>query len=265
MWVGFALTISWPLPSVGEEQEQAGIGDVFFDGRHRIDLSYAQIEGFDGDLTLTLPGYTYSFSNQFRVSALTSYVEADFPANEAFGIAEEIDNSGWGDSLVAFQYDPGANLTSGAWVPDNLGLTASLIMPTGDADKALSGDAWVAELGGGWLLDFPLDFWLIPSVAYRRSFEHGDLAYRLDEATVGLGFYWLFRFRAWLGIEPYVGWDFERDTDIDQFRIYAGKAFANGLALEVQWGTQDRVEQGTLRDDDVLVFSLSWQFGAPPD
>jgi hypothetical protein len=74
----------------------------------------------------------------------------------------------------------------------------------------------------------------------------------------------LFPIRAWLGIEPYLGRDFERDTDIDQFRVYAGKSFANGLAVELQWGTQDRADKGAARDDDVLALSLSWQFGKAP-
>lgn len=198
------------------------------------------------------------------MTAVTSYVELDCPASEAFEIPEDIEESGWGDSVIGFQYDPSAQLTSGVWVPDTLGVYGSLLMPTGDKYQGLTGDTWVAELGGGWLLDMPLNFWIIPTTVYRKSFKDGDFAYRMNEAVVGLGFYWFFPFRAWLGIEPYLGWDFERNTDIDQFRLYAGKAFTNGLAMEVSWGTQDRVEQGAVRDDDILVFSLSWQFGAPP-
>jgi hypothetical protein len=248
-----------------DEKDSADMSELFADGRHRIDLSYTQAEGFDGDVTFTLPAYTYSFNNHFRMTAVTSYVELDFPANEALGIPEDIKESGWGDSVIGFQYDPSAQLTSGIWVPDTLGVYGSLVMPTGDKDQGLSGDTWVAELGGGWLLDMPWNLWIIPTTAYRKSFKDGEFAYRMNEAVVGLGFYWLFPFRAWLGIEPYLGWDFERDTDINQFKIYAGKAFTNGMAMEVSWGSQDRVEQGAVRDDEILAFSLSWQFGAPPD
>jgi hypothetical protein len=248
-----------------DEEDSADMSELFADGRHRIDLSYTQAEGFDGDVTFALPAYTYSFNNHFRMTAVTSYVELDFPANEALGIPEDIKESGWGDSVIGFQYDPSAQLTSGIWVPDTLGVYGSLVMPTGDKDQGLSGDTWVAELGGGWLLDMPWNLWIIPTTAYRKSFKDGEFAYRMNEAVVGLGFYWLFPFRAWLGIEPYLGWDFERDTDINQFKIYAGKAFTNGMAMEVSWGSQDRVEQGAVRDDEILAFSLSWQFGAPPD
>jgi hypothetical protein len=248
-----------------DEEDSADMSELFADGRHRIDLSYTQAEGFDGDVTFALPAYTYSFNNHFRMTAVTSYVDLDFPANEAFGIPEDIDESGWGDSMIGFQYDPSAQLTSGIWVPDTLGVYGSLVMPTGDKDQGLSGDTWVAELGGGLLLDMPWNFWIIPTTAYRKSFEDGDTAYRMNEAVVGLGFFWLFPFRAWFGIEPYVGWDFERETDISQYKIYAGKAFTNGMAMEVSWGSQDRVEKGAVRDDEILVFNLSWQFGAPPD
>ena len=249
-----------PGVNAGEE-DTANIADFFPDGRHRLDVSYSQVEGFDGDVTLTLPAYTYSFSRQLRASVVTSYVELDFPASEELGTAEEIDESGWGDTVIGFQYDPGARLTSGAWVPSTLGFFSSLVMPTGDADQGLSGDAWTAEVGAGWLLDLPFNFLVIPNTGYRKSFKNGDSAYRLDEVTVGLGLYWLFPFRAWLGIEPYLGRDFERNTTIDQFRIYAGKSFTNGLAVEIQWGSQNRVDEG---DDDVLALSFSWQFGQAP-
>jgi hypothetical protein len=263
-----AFCSAWVLCAPGVnagEEDTAHIADFFSDGRHRLDLSYSQVEGFDGDVTLTLPAYTYSFSNQLRASVVTSYVELDFPASEKFGIAEEIDESGMGDTIIGFQYDPGARLTSGAWVPDTLGFFSSLVLPTGDEDKGLGGDAWTAEVGAGWLLDLPYNFLVIPSTVYRKSFKNGNSAYRLNEAAVGLGFYWLFPIRAWLGIEPYLAWDFERDTDIDQFRIYVGKSFTNGLAVEIQWGSQDRVDEGSARDDDVLVLSFSWQFGQAPD
>ena len=268
IWILLSLLSMALLPAemiLAGEEDTANIGDVFFDGRHRVDLSYTSIDGFDGDAIFWIPGYTYSFSPSFRVEARTSFVEFDFPANADFGIEEDFNASGWGDSLIGFQYDPGANLTSGAWVPDTIGLFGSVIMPTGDKDKGLTGDTWEAEVGFGWLVDFPWNFWLLPAAAYRNTFNAGETTYRINEAGLGLGFYWLFPFRAWVGIEPYYGWDMERDTDTDALRIVAGKAFPNGMSIDLQYGTQDRVEQGAARDDDVLLLTLSWQFGDPPD
>ncbi len=92
-----------------------------------------------------------------------------------------------------------------------------------------------------------------------------DGADGVNEAGIGVGFYWLFPHRTWLGIEPRYGWDFERNSEISQFQMHIGKAFANGLAVEASWGSQDRVDRGALRDDKLLVLSLSWQFGSPPD
>lgn len=246
----------------GGEEDTADITSVFFDGRHLLDVGYTKIDGFDGDVTLIIPGYTYSVNNSLRVNAKTSYIALDFPTNEQLGITEKINESGWGDSLIGFQYAPQENLNAGVWVPDTLGLFGSVIMPTGDDE--ITGDTWEAEIGGGWLVDFPMNFWLLPAVAYRNTFNAGETTYRVDEVGVGLGFYWLFPFRAWLGIEPYYGWDFERDTDVDGLRLVAGIATANGIGIDVQWGTQDRVDQAAQRDDDVLLVTLSWQFGAPP-
>ena len=122
--IALALYSAWLCASDGNagEEDTADIANFFPDGRHRLDVSYSQVEGFDGDVTLVLPAYTYSFSRRLRASVVTSYVELDFPAREEFDIAQEVNESGWGDSVIGFQYDPGARLTSGAWVPDTKGV-----------------------------------------------------------------------------------------------------------------------------------------------
>ncbi len=81
-----ALLLCATCVTAGEE-DTANIADFFSDGRHRLDVSYTQVEGFDGDVTLTLPAYTYAFSRSLRATVVTSYVELDFPASEEFGSA----------------------------------------------------------------------------------------------------------------------------------------------------------------------------------
>ena len=76
--------------------------------------------------------------------------------------------------------------------------------------------------------------------------------------------YWLFANRVWVGVEPYLGWDFDRDRDSDALRLILGKAFRNGMSVYLEWGTQDRGERSASRDDEVLLVNFAWQFGDPP-
>jgi hypothetical protein len=165
---------------IAGEGDTANIVDVFPDGRHRLEVGWTQLDGIDGDVNLLLPSYTYSFSRQLRLTAVTSVIELDIPRDDDLGIPQDIQETGWGDSLVALQFDPGGSLTSSPWVPDTVGLFGSLRMPTGDEEKGLTGDSWVAEIGAGWLLDMPWNFWLVPSLSYKGSFDHdSQTAYRV--------------------------------------------------------------------------------------
>jgi hypothetical protein len=257
----------WAVVVIAGEEDTANIVDIFPDGRHRLEVGWTQLDGFDGDVNLLLPSYTYSFSRQLRFTAVTSVIELDIPRDDDLGIPQDIQETGWGDSLVALQFDPGGSLTSSPWVPDTVGLFGSLRMPTGDEKKGLTGDSWVAEIGAGWLVDMPWNFWLVPSLSYQGSFNHdSQTAYRVQEGGVAVAMYWLFPFRAWIGVEPYLGWDFDRDRGADRLKLIVGKAFRNGLTMYLEWGTEDRGERVASRDDEVLILNVAWQFGdSPPD
>ena len=261
----FVLLVCMLLyPLVSEAEDTANIADVFPEGRHRLDLGFSRYDGFDGEYNIWLPGSTYSYSRNLRFQAITSIIDVSIPQSDLLGLESRVDETGLGDSLVGVQYDPGGNLTAGPWIPDGIGLYANLIVPTGDKSKGLSLDAYVGQIGAGWLVDLPYNFWLVPSTWYTASFNHGENAPSSRAGAVGLGMYWLFPFAAWLGIEPYLGWDFDNDQDIDSVRLVAGKTFRNGVSIDLQWGTEDRTEDIATGDDDVLIINLSWQFGAPP-
>ncbi len=240
-------------PAVGE----ADISKVFPDGCHRVDLSYTRVEAFDADVDLWLPGYTYAYSNRFRVQAVGSFLDVsatDLPGGQ----------DGIGDTFVQLQYDPAGNLTANPFIPDGIGLYGALSLPTGDFDKGLSTGAYIGEVGGGWLIDGVSDVWFAPSAYYQKSFAHEEGALRVHELNAGVGVYWLFPFAAWLGIEPYLGYDFENSEDIFSFRLVMGKTFSNNLSVDLQWGYEDRTERGAQRDDSVLFLGLIYQFGDPP-
>ena len=44
-----------------------------------------------------------------------------------------------------------------------------------------------------------------------------------------------------------------------------GKAWLNGLAVDLSWGQLDRIDALAERDDRELFLTLSYQFGRPPN
>ena len=62
--------------SAGED-DTADIADIFPNGRHRVDLGWTKLDGFDGDIYVLLPSYTYSWERQLRFTATTSVIELD--------------------------------------------------------------------------------------------------------------------------------------------------------------------------------------------
>ncbi len=263
-FVLIALLLLPVVPLAGED-DTADLSLVFPDGRHLVEFGWTQLDSFDGDTDILLPSYSYSWNRQLRFSVTGSVLDLSIPADDSLGIPEGIEETGLGDTLVSLQFDPGANLTSAPWVPNTVGLYTALQIPTGDEKKSLSGDSWVAEIGAGWLVDMPRNFWLIPNISYAGSFNHGsDEAYRIRQGGVSMGLYWLFPSATWIGVEPYLGWDFDRDRDHDVLKVVIGQAFPNGMSVYLEYGTQDRGERDIASDDEVLLINFAWQFGDPP-
>ncbi|MEH6569185.1 MAG: hypothetical protein V7709_08925 [Halioglobus sp.] len=233
-------------------------------GRHLVELGYTRVDGFDGDIFLLEPAYTYSYSRNLRISIATQLASLEVPAADEPGGAEDVNETGQGDSSLIIQYDPGANLTSNPWVPDTIGLFGSVLMPTGDTDRGLSGDTWSASIGAGWPIILSETFLAAPTIIYSSTFAHGDDAVPLEELGVGVSLLWLSPVGAWIGIEPFISWDFENSEAIDALSLIVGKSFRNGLGFDLQWGNRRRAENFAKRDDEFLIFKVHWQFGAPP-
>lgn len=226
-------------------------------------MGYTIVDGFDADINVLATGYTYSYSRSLRFSATTQFMELKIPAGDGPSASDRIDEFGLGDSIVSVQYDPNANLTSSPWVPDRVGLFGALLLPTGDSSEGLSGDAWGATVGAGWPITVSDRFLIVPAGDYTRTFNHSDDAVQLDELWFSAELLWLSPFGAWIGIQPFVSWDFEHHEAVDAFSVVIGKTFSNGLSLHLQWGDKRRYENYADADDEVLLFNLSWQFGLP--
>jgi hypothetical protein len=263
--VTLLLLISVATSVVAEEDSTESFTQPVNDGRHLVQLGYTSIEGFDGDLTVVAANYTYSYSRHLRFSGTTQLAHLEAPETGASSDAGEKDDTGLGDSVLILQYDPDANLTSSPWVPDTLGVFGGILLPTGDTGKGLGGDAWAGAIGIGWPILVRSTFVIIPSADYTKSFIHGNDALRLDELAVRVSLLWVSPTGIWLGIEPQISRDFENHATTDAFSVIVGKSFRNGLGVELRWGKKRRFENlADDEDDENLLLTLSWQFGAPP-
>jgi len=233
-------------------------------GRHRIDLSYTHYDSFAGEASLLLPAYTWAPRQHLRFSVTGSYVSNDLPANPEAGFPEPAKNTGIGDTIVGIQYDPSSRLTASPWVPDSVGLAAQLLAPTGDADQGLSGDSWFASFSAGWAIDSISRLWLIPAIGYEFTFNEGKLSVPTNQPYTSLDFVWLFRFGGWLGVTPRIGYEFEEDKWAEEIVFTAGKMFAGGFGLSLDYGNIEQLSAGVDRDDRQWLLNLYYQFGNPP-
>ena len=246
------------------EEEVDPLDAVFPDGRHLLTLNYSRIDAFDADSDLWIPSYSFAYNRRFRFTAQVPYLKVSRKVSDSLDAGDADSASGFGDVSVLIQYDPGANLSANAFVPTTLGLTLGLQLPTGDFREGLGQDAWVATLGGGWLVDFFKDSWLVPAVSYTQSFDEGSKEFEVQRADFEVGAFWLFRSAVWLGIEPNAGYDFVLDDWRLDLAAVLGKAWHNGMALELSWARLDRIDAFAQRDDQQLFLTLSYQFGRPP-
>ncbi|MEH6605466.1 MAG: hypothetical protein V7711_07795 [Pseudomonadales bacterium] len=234
------------------------------EGKHLLELAYTSIDGFDRNIVLVAPSYTYSYSRKLRFSATTQLMNLEVGENVGENANERVDEIGLGDSSFSIQYDPGENLTSAPWIPRSLGLFASVLIPTGDTDEGLSNDSWGGTVGAGWPIFLRDSLLLIPAFAYTKTFKHGEYSFPAEEFSLGASLVWVSSSGFWLGIEPVITRDMVAGENIDTIALAIGKSFRNGLGLELHWGTQNRIESFADRDDDILLFSVNWQFGRPP-
>ena len=256
-WISAGLISLAVCAELGaDEADMTEYASLFPLGRHLVEFSYSKIDTTEGDQLLWLPQYTYAYSTSLRFSGSIGYSELNATGASA--------RSGATNSELLVQYDPSAQLTANAFIPDTLGFTFGLQIPTADHDKGLGTDFWAASLGFGWLIDFPLDFWLLPYTQYQFSFNEGPGQEEIKRVDLGLGLYWLFPFKGWLGIEPVIAYDAnEKDNALD-WSVVIGKVWSTGWGVDLRWSKLDRLDEEAIRDDELIFFGLSYQFGSPP-
>jgi len=255
--VGLLLTSA---AACADEEDQATLERYVPHGPHRFDLSYTHIDTVVGNVDLILFGYTGAFRPDMRIGVTGGVTRFRAPANPSVGIDENIDELGFSDTIVSFQYDPTARITASPWVPDTVGINASVIAPTGDSDKGLGGDFWLGSVGAGWLVDTFSHLWLVPAMGYETTFAEGDLAVPTEGVYVSCDIIWVFPFGGWIGYSPSLGREFEADEWVDGHTLTMGKLWSGGFGLSLELGKNDRISRVPARDDRNWLANFYYQF-----
>jgi hypothetical protein len=242
------------------EEDQATLARYAPIGPHRFDLSYTHIDTVLGNVDALLFGYTGAFRSNMRIGVTGGVTRFGAPSNPSVGPNEDVVEYGLSDTLVIFQYDPTARITASPWVPDTVGINASVIAPTGDADKGLGGDYWLGSVGAGWLFDAISHLWLVPAAGYESTFAEGDLAVPTEGVYVSCDIIWVFPFGSWIGYSPSLGREFEADEWVDGHTLTMGKLWRSGFGLSLDLGKNHRISRIPARDDRNWLANFYYQF-----
>jgi len=238
-------------------------GDDIGGGKHRIDITYLDVETFDTNVVsnFVLFGYTETFASSIRVGILSGIVfVSDSPSPDSAETQKTTD-VGLSDTILTFQYDFSQRLTASPWIPDTLGMNAQLIVPTGDEDGGIGIDSWLLSLGAGWGINLFKDIWIQPAVGYEFTFSEGSTATPSRLAYASMPIIWRSPSGFWIGYAPTISYDLEKSEWLDDGSLTIGKMFRNGLGLSLDYGTQDRVGPVSTPDDAQLVINFYYQFG----
>jgi len=240
------------------ESDQAA---AFPDGRHRLDLSVTHNDSGEGRVTTLSPSYSMAMGGNFRlgIGSSFSFVDSDESAD-----AEALSASGWGDLSLHMQYAPSARITASPAIPDNVGLSALIIAPTGDASKGLGSDTWALELGLGWSFKVAGGLWLVPAAYYANSVNEGRYAVAFEETGISVDLVWLFDNGIWIGYRPTLAREHEANEWADDHYMVAGKQWPGGFGISLEYGARDRLDRTAVRDDYETMLNFFYQFGKAP-
>ena len=255
--VALGLATTGAMFPAGVLADQAADSEQTDTGHHRLELSYTRVDAFEGDADLIIPGYTLTLTKRFRIGIAVGYYRVDLDDTVAGPDAE--DTSGWGDSQLVLQWDPGEQITSSPWVPDRLGAYTIVTAPTGNRD--LSDNQWRFELGFGAPAFEGEHFVLLPSGYFRTSFEEKDTSTREREVGLIPGLYWVINEKLWLGYTPGIAYNFTFEKWAYDHALTAGWLFRSGLGIGFSIAREDRIDPGATSDSYTGLLDFYFVFG----
>ncbi|MDX2421817.1 MAG: hypothetical protein QNK43_03985 [Amphritea sp.] len=259
----FPIAISALLFSQSALCDEKSTADVAAADKHRLDLTIFQIDVAETDFftDVILFGYTHAFNSSTRAGLMAGVTNTRQPRDSNAGGVSSQNQTGLSDTVVTFQHDFSEKMTVSPWVPKTLGLGASVIIPTGDADDGLSIDAWLLALNAGWGFELFSDFWLVPGFGYQTTFSEGDFAVPSSLLYASLPIVWVSDSGFWVGYSYTIMREFEEADWLDDHGVTVGKMFRNGFSISLDYGTLERVGSLVVPDDALLVLNFYYQFG----
>ena len=228
-------------------------------GRFLLDLSYTNTDAYEGTVNVFSPGFTWLVGPDLRVGAVTTFMTFDPKRTAEFGNTDS--SNGLGDSLLFVQYDWDERLTASPWIPANVGMNVSLLVPTGDLSKSLSLDTWGLGISVSWPIVNDSGWLFNPVIGYDFTFSEGAAAEQVKAAQIGVGIVKLFPSKFWMGYTPIYWYDFEKNRSNYDGYFTVGKMFSNGMGIGLEYGIIARNSQQFSQFDETLLLNFYYQFG----
>jgi len=228
-------------------------------GRFLLDLSYTNTDAYEGTVNVFSPGFTWLVGPDLRVGAVTTFMTFDPKHTAEFGNTDS--SNGLGDSLLFVQYDWDERLTASPWIPANVGMNVSLLVPTGDLSKSLSLDTWGLGISVSWPIVNDSGWLFNPVIGYDFTFSEGAAAEKVKAVQIGVGIVKLFPSKFWIGYTPIYWYDFEKNRSNYDGHFTVGKMFSNGMAIGLEYGIIARNSQQFSEFDETLLLNFYYQFG----
>jgi hypothetical protein len=251
-------------PGVADDTENSDALQRFAPtGRHRVDVSYTRYEASVGDVEQFLAAYVWAPRRDIRLSMTGSVVTNFGNQSASSGAEDNSGDTGIGDTLIGIQFDPSENLAASPWIPQTIGFNAQVLVPTGNGEKGLGSDAWMAIVGAGWAIESAGHLWLVPAVGYEFTFNESSQATPVNEPFASIDIVWFFDFGVWVGVTPRIGYEFEEDQLTSEYTLTLGKMFQRGFGMSFDYGSAQPTSSLASRDDRHWLLNFYYQFGRP--
>ena len=245
-------------------QAQTGSADETAEesqGHYLLDFSYTEINSEEGVTSVLSSGFSWLVNPSFRLGASMDLARFD-PDDDLNSNADGVPTTrGPGDSTFSVQYDWQERLTASPWVPDDMGTSLAVLVPTGDAEDALGGDTWAASIAVSWPILIEGGWLVNPVINYNFTFNEGELADHIKVGEVGVSLVKLFPSRFWIAYTPSYWYDFDFHTWNFDSHLTIGKMFTTGMGMSLDYGTLARHFKPEIRDDRTLLINFYYQFG----
>jgi hypothetical protein len=252
------LALSASCLAQSDDTEDSGKKE---EGRFLLDLNYIDLDSIEGVIDVFGVGFTWLARPDIRVGAQATFVEFTPDRSPDLVSNDPQATRGPGDSTFFIQYDWQERLTVSPWIPDNVGTSLFVLVPTGNARESLGGDTWAASVAVSWPIVIKGGWLINPVINYNFTFNEGPLADHINVAEAGLGIVKLFSKKFWISYTPSYWYDLDLNAWNFDSHVTVGKMFSTGMGIGLDYGRLARHFKPRAADDKTLLFNFYYQFG----